>query len=57
LPTLASRIPRAQFDHNAAEVINFFALAMKFGLTTYDLKKVLWAYPTHIFDVKSMLGA
>ena len=41
--------------HNAAEAINIFALAMKFGLTTRDLKKVLWAYPTHISDVKYML--
>jgi glutathione reductase (NADPH) len=43
------------FGHNAAEAINIFALAMKFGLTTRDLKKVLWAYPTHISDVKYML--
>jgi glutathione reductase (NADPH) len=43
------------FGHNAAEAINIFALAMKFGLTTGDLKKVLWAYPTHISDVKYML--
>jgi glutathione reductase (NADPH) len=38
------------FGHNAAEAINIFALAMKFGLTSLDLKKVLWAYPTHISD-------
>jgi len=43
------------FGHNAAEVINIFALAMKFGLTTRDLKKVLWAYPTHVSDLKYML--
>jgi glutathione reductase (NADPH) len=43
------------FGHNAAEAINIFALAMKFGLTTRDLKKVLWAYPTHISDIKYML--
>jgi len=43
------------FGHNAAEAINIFALAMKFGLTTRDLKKVLWAYPTHVSDVKYML--
>jgi len=43
------------FGHNAAEAINVFALAMKFSLTTRDLKKVLWAYPTHISDVKYML--
>jgi glutathione reductase (NADPH) len=44
------------FGHNAAEAINIFALAMKFGLTTRDLKKVLWAYPTHVSDLKYMLG-
>jgi glutathione reductase (NADPH) len=43
------------FGHNAAEAINIFALAMKFSLTTRDLKKVLWAYPTHSSDVKYML--
>jgi glutathione reductase (NADPH) len=43
------------FGHNAAEVINIFALAMKFGLTSRHLKKVLWAYPTHISDIKYML--
>jgi glutathione reductase (NADPH) len=44
------------FGHNGAEAINIFALAMKFGLTTRDLKKVLWAYPTHVSDLKYMLG-
>jgi glutathione reductase (NADPH) len=43
------------FGHNAAEAINIFALAMKFGLTAHDLKKVLWAYPTHVSDLKYML--
>jgi glutathione reductase (NADPH) len=43
------------FGHNAAEAINIFALAMKFGLTNRDPKKVLWAYPTHISDIKYML--
>jgi glutathione reductase (NADPH) len=43
------------FGHNAAEAINVFALAMKFGLTNRDLKRVLWAYPTHISDLKYML--
>ena len=43
------------FGHNAAEAINIFALAMRFGLATHDLKKVLWAYPTHVSDLKYML--
>lgn len=41
--------------HNAAEVINIFALAMKFGLTTEDLAEVLWAYPTYVSDIKYMI--
>ena len=53
-----SRIPDAHlFGHNAAKAINIFALAIKFGLNTHDLKKVLWVYPTHIFDVKYMLDS
>jgi glutathione reductase (NADPH) len=43
------------FGHNAAETINIFAVAMKNGLTARDLKKVLWAYPTYISDIKYML--
>jgi pyruvate/2-oxoglutarate dehydrogenase complex dihydrolipoamide dehydrogenase (E3) component len=43
------------FGHNSAEAINIFAVAMKFGLTTRDLKKVLWAYPTYSSDIKYML--
>ncbi|QEN08960.1 NAD(P)/FAD-dependent oxidoreductase [Oceanispirochaeta crateris] len=38
--------------HNAAEVINTFALAIKFGHTTEELRTVLWAYPTHTSDMK-----
>lgn len=41
--------------HNAGEAINIFALAMKFGLTNKDLKRVLWAYPTHVSDLKYMI--
>ena len=41
--------------HNADEAINIFALAMKAGLTTADLKRVLWAYPTHVSDLKYTL--
>ncbi len=42
--------------HNAGEMINVFALAMKAGLGAAELKKVLWAYPTHTSDIKYMLG-
>jgi glutathione reductase (NADPH) len=38
--------------HNAPEVINIFALAVKFGHTTKELKTILWAYPTHSSDMK-----
>jgi glutathione reductase (NADPH) len=44
------------FGHNAGEAINIFALAIKFGLTNLDLKKVLWAYPTHVSDLKYMIS-
>ena len=42
--------------HSSPETINIFAMAMKFHLTTGDLKKMLWAYPTYISDMKYMIG-
>jgi glutathione reductase (NADPH) len=45
------------FGHNAGEVINIFAMAIKFGLSIQDLKKMLWAYPTNVSDLKYMVGA
>ncbi|REJ86330.1 MAG: NAD(P)/FAD-dependent oxidoreductase [Planctomycetota bacterium] len=39
----------------AAETINLFALAMKFGLTAKDVKSVLMAFPTFASDVRSMV--
>jgi len=42
--------------HNSGEVINIFAMAIKFGLSNTDLKKVLWAYPTHVSDLKYMIS-
>lgn len=44
------------FGHNAGEVINVFAMAIKFGLSTHDLKSVLWAYPTNVSDLKYMIS-
>lgn len=44
------------FGHNAGEAINIFALAIKFGLSNLDLKKVLWAYPTYVSDLKYMIS-
>ena len=41
--------------HNASEVINIFALAMQFDLTTDDLNSMMWAYPTYTSDLKYMV--
>ena len=41
--------------HNAEEMINILALAIKFGLTRTQLKSLLWAYPTHVSDIKYMI--
>lgn len=41
---------------NADEVINLFALAIRHGLTTDDLKSTMFAYPTAASDVGYMLG-
>ncbi|MBI2829678.1 MAG: NAD(P)/FAD-dependent oxidoreductase, partial [Chloroflexi bacterium] len=40
---------------HAEEVINLFALAMRSGLSTEDLKKTVFAYPTGGSDVAYML--
>lgn len=39
----------------AAETINLFAVAVKFGLTAVDLKSMLFAYPTFGADIRHML--
>jgi len=41
--------------HNAAEVINLFALAMKFDIKAADLADFMWAYPTYTSDLKYMV--
>lgn len=41
--------------HNAAEVINTFALAMKFNIKAAELADVMWAYPTYTSDLKYMV--
>ena len=41
--------------HNAAEVINVFALAMKFNIKASDLADFMWAYPTLTSDLKYMV--
>lgn len=40
---------------HAEEVINLFALAVRLGLRTADLKQVVYAYPTSASDIGSML--
>ena len=40
---------------DAAETINLFAIAMKFGHTANDLKSVLMTFPTFAADLRSML--
>ena len=39
----------------ADELINFFALAIRRGLTAEDLKDVIYAYPTHASDLTYMV--
>ncbi|WP_411845661.1 NAD(P)/FAD-dependent oxidoreductase [Roseibacillus persicicus] len=41
--------------HNAAEVINLFALAMAYEIPAKDIANFLWAYPTSSSDIKSMV--
>lgn len=41
--------------HNAPEAINIFAMAIRFSLTTLQLKEMIWAYPTNISDLKYMI--
>jgi pyruvate/2-oxoglutarate dehydrogenase complex dihydrolipoamide dehydrogenase (E3) component len=36
-------------------VINLFAMAMRFGLKSGDVKQMLFAYPTNASDVPFML--
>jgi glutathione reductase (NADPH) len=40
---------------HADEVINVFALAIRKGLTTWDLEDAIFAYPTAHSDVHYML--
>lgn len=41
--------------HDAGEVINIFALAMKHGIKADDLADFPWAYPTMSSDLKNMV--
>jgi len=41
---------------HADDIINVFVLAMKQGMTIYDLKKIIYAYPTASSDIIHMLS-
>jgi glutathione reductase (NADPH) len=41
--------------HDAGEVINIFALAMKYGIHADELADFPWAYPTMSSDLKNMV--
>jgi glutathione reductase (NADPH) len=41
--------------HGSEELIHLFAFAMKFGITTSDLRDTVYAFPTFANDVKSMV--
>ncbi len=41
--------------HNAAEVINLFALAIAYKIPAKEIANFLWAYPTSSSDIKSMV--
>ena len=40
---------------HAEEVINIFAMAVRFGIRADELKQMLFAYPTSASDVVHML--
>ncbi|MFQ5799747.1 MAG: dihydrolipoyl dehydrogenase family protein, partial [Bacteroidota bacterium] len=40
---------------HAEEVINLFAMAIRFELRPVDIKKMIWAYPTSSSDISYML--
>jgi glutathione reductase (NADPH) len=40
----------------ANEVINIFALAIRFGITLEDLRTVTWSYPTLAYDINYLTG-
>ncbi len=40
---------------HAEEVINLFALAVRFGIAAKELRQMIYAYPTSASDVPHML--
>jgi glutathione reductase (NADPH) len=53
----SDRILGAHFvGHEGQELINVFALAIKFGIKARQLRDHVYAYPTFSADIKHMLG-
>jgi glutathione reductase (NADPH) len=51
------RILGAHFvGHAGQELVNVFALAMRFGITATQIRENVYAYPTFASDIKHMLG-
>ncbi|MFO1112178.1 MAG: NAD(P)/FAD-dependent oxidoreductase [Bradyrhizobium sp.] len=42
--------------HAGQELVNIFALAMRFGITATQVRENVFAYPTFASDIKHMLG-
>lgn len=51
------RVVGAHFvGHAGQELVNIFALAMRFGITATQIRESVYAYPTFASDIKHMLG-
>ena len=40
---------------HAEEIVNIFALAIRMGLSAYDLKEMVFTYPTSTYDIRYMI--
>ena len=53
----SDRIAGAHFvGHDGQELVNVFALAIKFGISASQLKDFVYAYPTFSADIKHMFS-
>jgi len=41
--------------HEASELINYFAMAIRLGLPTSEMRKTVWTYPTSSYYIKYMI--
>ena len=54
----SDRILGAHFvGHEGQELVNVFALAIKFSISASQLKDFVYAYPTFSADIKHMFAA